>query len=158
MSQAQPDRATAADDPTDLPAASHRRRTRRSTRHSEAEPTTTITVTPDEPTTVGPKAPRSAAPPSAVVEVLSNVGEGTGRPDRAPAAWSNFAPQAPAPPSRVVVRTERLRRVLGHEWTVAALLAVALSLGLNWRAFRDPTHTLPHDAWDPALGPDPPPR
>jgi hypothetical protein len=158
MSQAQPDRATAPDDPTDLPAASHRRRTRK--RRQEAEPNTSITVTPDEPTKPeptkpgptqpGPKAPRSAAP-EPVAEVLSNVDDGTGRPDRAPAEWANFAPQAPAPPSRVVVRTAGLRRVLSHEWTIAALLAVALSLVLNWRAFRDPTHTLPHDPWDPAL-------
>src|SRR5215471_1760345 len=134
MSHAQPDRATAAEDPTDLPAASHRRRTRKRTR-SEAEPNTSITVTPDEPTTPaptqpGPKKPRSAAPPEPAAEVLSNVDDGTGRPDRAPAEWANFAPQAPAPPSRVAVRTAGLRRVLGHEWTVAALLALGLALVL----------------------------
>ena len=44
-----------------------------------------------------------------------------------------------------------LRRVLGHEWTIAVLVALAVSLVLNRGALADPAHTLPQDIWDPSL-------
>jgi hypothetical protein len=45
----------------------------------------------------------------------------------------------------------RVARLLTHEWTVAALVAVAVSLVLNRGALSDPGHTLPQDIWDPSL-------
>jgi hypothetical protein len=48
-------------------------------------------------------------------------------------------------------RAARLRRVIGHEWTIAALAALLLSLILNRGALADPAHTLPQDIWDPSL-------
>jgi hypothetical protein len=44
-------------------------------------------------------------------------------------------------------------RVIRHEWTIAALGALVLSLILNRGALADPTHTLPLDIWDPSLVP-----
>ena len=41
--------------------------------------------------------------------------------------------------------------MLRHEWTLAVLACVALALYLNRAALADPTHTLPHDIWDPSL-------
>jgi len=51
----------------------------------------------------------------------------------------------------MVDRAATLRRVLGHEWTIAALAAVFLSLLLTRGALADPAHTLPQDIWDPSL-------
>jgi hypothetical protein len=48
-------------------------------------------------------------------------------------------------------RTATVRRLLGHEWTIAALAALLLSLVLNSGALADPAHTLPQDIWDPSL-------
>jgi hypothetical protein len=58
---------------------------------------------------------------------------------------------AAAPTETMVDRAAKLRRVLGHEWTVAALAAVFLSLLLTRGALADPAHTLPQDIWDPSL-------
>lgn len=38
-----------------------------------------------------------------------------------------------------------------HEWTLAAVGAVLLSVGMTWPVLRDPLHTLPGDYWDPSL-------
>ena len=38
-----------------------------------------------------------------------------------------------------------------HEWTLAALGALAVALILNAQALTDPTHTLPQDVGDPTL-------
>ncbi len=101
-----------------------------------------------------PAALRSAAPTG---EVLSSSDDGTStteKAERAPADWDHFAPQ-PTPPATILTRassrTNGVRRVLGHEWTIAALCAVALSLVINRGALPDPTHTLPQDFWDPSL-------
>ena len=48
-------------------------------------------------------------------------------------------------------RAAPVRRVLGHEWTIAALAALLLSLLINRGALADPAHTLPQDIWDPSL-------
>jgi hypothetical protein len=45
----------------------------------------------------------------------------------------------------------RVRRVLGHEWTLAALAALLISTFINRAALADPAHTLPQDIWDPSL-------
>lgn len=45
----------------------------------------------------------------------------------------------------------RVWRVLGHEWTLAALAALLISTFLNRDALADPAHTLPQDIWDPSL-------
>ena len=45
----------------------------------------------------------------------------------------------------------RLAQLLRHEWTVAVLTALAISLVLNRGALADPAHTLPQDVWDPSL-------
>jgi hypothetical protein len=42
-------------------------------------------------------------------------------------------------------------RVLRHEWTLAILGGLALSLLINWGALADPRHTLPQDLGDPTL-------
>jgi hypothetical protein len=45
----------------------------------------------------------------------------------------------------------QVRRILAHEWTLAALTAVLISLFINRAALADPAHTLPQDIWDPSL-------
>jgi hypothetical protein len=44
----------------------------------------------------------------------------------------------------------RLRGPVTHEWTLAALAAVAVALLINRGALADPAHTLPRDIWDPS--------
>ena len=51
----------------------------------------------------------------------------------------------------MVDRAAVLRRILGHEWTIAAVAALFLSLLLTRGALADPAHTLPQDIWDPSL-------
>jgi hypothetical protein len=45
----------------------------------------------------------------------------------------------------------RARRIVRHEWTIAAVVASVLSLLLNRDALKDLSHTLPSDVWDPSL-------
>jgi len=97
----------------------------------------------------------------AAVDVLSSTPDGTTpaeRAARAPADWESFRPAEPRPPTplrrigaRTAERTAGLRGFLGHEWTLAALAALALAVALNWHALADPAHTLPQDHQDPAL-------
>ena len=42
-------------------------------------------------------------------------------------------------------------RLLSHEWTLAALFSILLSVAMTWPTMRDPLHTLPGDTWDPSL-------
>jgi hypothetical protein len=42
-------------------------------------------------------------------------------------------------------------RVLRHEWTLAILACLAVAAFLNRASLADPSHTLPHDVWDPSL-------
>jgi hypothetical protein len=42
-------------------------------------------------------------------------------------------------------------RVLGHEWTLAAIAALALAVVMTWPTLRYPQHTIPQDVWDPTL-------
>jgi hypothetical protein len=42
-------------------------------------------------------------------------------------------------------------RVLRHEWTVAVLACLAVAAFLSRASLADPSHTLPHDVWDPSF-------
>jgi hypothetical protein len=42
-------------------------------------------------------------------------------------------------------------RVLGHEWTLAALAALVLAVLMTWPTLRHPATTIPQDYWDPTL-------
>jgi hypothetical protein len=44
----------------------------------------------------------------------------------------------------------RARRLLSHEWTLAALAAVLSSIAMTWPTVRN-LHSLPFDIWDPSL-------
>jgi hypothetical protein len=48
------------------------------------------------------------------------------------------------------VAADRIKWVR-HEWTLAALGSVLLSLVMLWPAMRAPMRTLPGDTWDPSL-------
>ncbi|MFF5172331.1 hypothetical protein ACFY3U_06815 [Micromonospora sp. NPDC000089] len=65
--------------------------------------------------------------------------------------WSAFAPAPERLPGRVGRVTRATGRVLRHEWTVAALGALALAVALTWPTLRYPLYTLPQDYWDPSL-------
>ncbi|WP_422750888.1 hypothetical protein [Micromonospora sp. WMMD1219] len=76
----------------------------------------------------------------------------TGTADEKPAdPWSAFGP-APEP---VLGRARRAVRAVGrflvHEWTLAAVAALALAAAMTWPTLRYPRHTLPQDYWDPSL-------
>ncbi|MBX6750452.1 MAG: hypothetical protein IRY85_12420 [Micromonosporaceae bacterium] len=67
-------------------------------------------------------------------------------------------PRTPGPAGRAWSARARMSPVwtalwrgLRHEWTLAALAAVALALVLNRGALAEPTRTLPRDIWDPSL-------
>jgi len=113
--------------------------------------------------------PRTAAPGGEDVlnsdllrgDILSSAEDGTTPKERAVqprADWRHFAPAVPRTPPRLVVavtqvadRAAPMRRFLRHEWTLAVLGGLALSLVLNRGALTDPRHTLPQDIWDPSL-------
>lgn len=67
--------------------------------------------------------------------------------ERPTAEWEHFAPGPVRPPGR----PGRLRRFLGHEWTVASVCALGLSTLLNRGVLANPSGTLPADTGDPAL-------
>lgn len=74
----------------------------------------------------------------------------TDRPDL-PDPWSAFGPAAEAPPTRARAMGQRVGRALGHEWTLAALSALALAVVMTWPTLRHPAATIPQDYWDPSL-------
>jgi hypothetical protein len=104
----------------------------------------TITVTPD----------RTGDTKS---EVLASEDDATSAQEKATRTpqWQNFAPlPTPAPNPMVraaAIRTSTLRRFLRHEWTLAVVGGLVLSVLLNRGALADPRHTLPQDVWDPSL-------
>ncbi|WP_422772518.1 hypothetical protein ACN28C_05715 [Plantactinospora sp. WMMC1484] len=65
-----------------------------------------------------------------------------------------FAAFAPAP-EVIPGRLRRIGRAVGrrlvHEWSLAALGALALAVLMTWPTLRYPRHTLPQDYWDPTL-------
>ena len=90
-------------------------------------------------------------------EVLSSHRDGTeAGTRREPPRWSNFAPQEErrhARPVTVAIAGVRVvGRVLGHEWTVVSVAALALTSAVNWTVFRHPTRSLPHDAAESSFG------
>ena len=65
--------------------------------------------------------------------------------------WTAFGP-APEPVPRPARRAARaVGRFLVHEWTLAALAALALAVLMTWPTLRYPRYTLPQDYWDPSL-------
>ncbi|MEU4472496.1 hypothetical protein [Micromonospora sp. NPDC023888] len=68
-----------------------------------------------------------------------------------PDRWEAFA-SAPEPKPSIVSRASRaVGRFLIHEWTLAALGALALAVLMTWPTLRYPRYTLPQDYWDPSL-------
>ncbi|WFE32877.1 hypothetical protein [Micromonospora sp. WMMD975] len=79
-----------------------------------------------------------------------STAEGTD--DEQPAdPWTAFGP-APEP---VLGRARRAVRAVGrflaHEWTLAAVAALAVAAAMTWPTLRYPRYTLPQDYWDPSL-------
>ncbi|PTA46321.1 hypothetical protein [Micromonospora sp. RP3T] len=65
--------------------------------------------------------------------------------------WTAFGP-APEPVLGRARRTVRaVGRFLVHEWTLAAVAALALAAAMTWPTLRYPRYTLPQDHWDPSL-------
>ncbi|MEU7609079.1 hypothetical protein [Micromonospora sp. NPDC049204] len=68
-----------------------------------------------------------------------------------PDRWEAFA-SAPEPKPSILTRSSRaVGRFLIHEWTLAALGALALAVLMTWPTLRYPRYTLPQDYWDPSL-------
>ncbi|MGI5524647.1 hypothetical protein ACQEUX_27440 [Micromonospora sp. CA-259024] len=68
-----------------------------------------------------------------------------------PDRWEAFV-SAPEPKPSIVSRAGRaVGRFLIHEWTLAALGALALAVLMTWPTLRYPRYTLPQDYWDPSL-------
>ncbi len=156
---APPDPATSASDPTDVPAAAHRRRGNVKPRiHPQANASdpapegpaevTVVTVRPVTPPGVGGATP---------TDLLVSKPDGTSAGEKAvrePADWAHFAPRDRH--RRPVLtwldaRTRRLRHWAGHEWALATVASIVLACFLNREALVDPAHTLPQDVWDPSL-------
>ncbi|MFG2038719.1 hypothetical protein [Dactylosporangium sp. NPDC048998] len=88
-------------------------------------------------------------------------GEGEeGKPDDAEPAepadpFSAFAPEPEFVPGRfgrIARRTgSGLTRFFSHEWTIAALVSIALAAVMTWPALFHPATTIPQDIWDPTL-------
>ncbi|MEV6526142.1 hypothetical protein AB0M43_29790 [Longispora sp. NPDC051575] len=66
-------------------------------------------------------------------------------PDQDGDKWEAFAPDAPK------VRRGRIRRLVTHEWTVAAVSSVLLAVLMTWPTVKDITKTIPQDIYDPLL-------
>lgn len=65
--------------------------------------------------------------------------------------WASFAPAPEPPPGRVRRALSAVGRVLRHEWSLAALGALALAVVMTWPTLRYPLYTIPQDIWDPTL-------
>jgi hypothetical protein len=65
--------------------------------------------------------------------------------------WEAFGPAPERVPTRGDLLLARVRRVLRHEWTLAAAGSVALAVVMTWPTMRHPTRTIPEDIWDPTL-------
>ncbi|SCL22623.1 hypothetical protein GA0070616_2572 [Micromonospora nigra] len=77
------------------------------------------------------------------------AGQGAGGTTADP--WAAFAPVPDTAPTRLGRVVRRVGRVVGHEWTLAALASLALAVLLTWPTLRYPQYTLPQDYWDPSL-------
>jgi hypothetical protein len=65
--------------------------------------------------------------------------------------WGAFGPQPAVPPTRGTRIRRRIGNVLAHEWSLATIGSVALSVVMTWPTLRQPTRTIPQDIWDPTL-------
>jgi hypothetical protein len=65
--------------------------------------------------------------------------------------WQAFAPPPVRAPSRVRRWAGQAGRVLAHEWTIAGLLGVLLSVIMTWPSALRASDTLPEDLGDPTL-------
>jgi hypothetical protein len=94
---------------------------------------------------------RTGSPPAEAQRAGSPSADG--RPDEGDERdpWSAFGPVPDLPPSGVRAAVLRLGRLLGHEWTLAALAALALAVVMTWPTLRHPASTIPQDYWDPSL-------
>ncbi|WBC13125.1 hypothetical protein O7600_18395 [Micromonospora sp. WMMA1998] len=73
------------------------------------------------------------------------------RDDKPADPFSAFGP-APEPVlGRVRRATRAVGRFLVHEWTLAAVAALAVAVAMTWPTLRYPRYTLPQDYWDPSL-------
>jgi hypothetical protein len=94
-----------------------------------------------------PEVPAQRTPERADEAVEADAAE-----EREPAdPWGAFAPSAPPEAGRLGTWQARTRRVLTHEWTLAALGSVVLAAIMTWPALRHPTRTIPQDINDPTL-------
>ena len=64
------------------------------------------------------------------------------------AVFANAAPEQPSRWQRILQGTGR---VLGHEWTIAAAISLAIAAVMTWPTLKYPRHTIPIDIWDPTL-------
>jgi hypothetical protein len=65
--------------------------------------------------------------------------------------WEAFSPPPLHAPDRARRWADRLGRLIGHEWTVAAVVGVLLSVAMTWPSALHPSETLPQDLGDPPL-------
>ncbi|MGC4760599.1 hypothetical protein [Micromonospora trifolii] len=92
----------------------------------------------------------------ATKDVKADGADGTDKADSeakpvGPERWEAFA-SAPEPRPSIFSRAGRpVGRFLIHEWTLAALGALALAVLMTWPTLRYPRYTLPQDYWDPSL-------
>ncbi|MEV4625417.1 hypothetical protein AB0J90_03905 [Micromonospora sp. NPDC049523] len=66
-------------------------------------------------------------------------------------AGSATVPEQPVGPPRGHAVSQRLVRLLRHEWTLASLGGLLLAVLLTWPTLRDVTTTIPQDTGDPVL-------
>ena len=95
-------------------------------------------------------APADPAPAADAPEAPAADGA-DGKPGDEVNGWTRFSPA----PERVPGRVERILRGVGrftiHEWTLAALGALALAVIMTWPCALHPATTIPSDIWDPTL-------
>jgi hypothetical protein len=71
--------------------------------------------------------------------------------DEPPDPFAAFGPAPEPVPGRFRRFARAVGRLLGHEWTLAALASLVLAVLTNWRTLQYPLYKLPQDTWDPAL-------
>jgi hypothetical protein len=104
----------------------------------------TESASPDEPTEPGAE-PAEAKPAEA------EAADGEARPDDDESTWSRYGPAPVRIPGRVESSLRRFGRFWIHEWTLAALGAIALAVIMTWPSALHPSTTIPADIWDPTL-------
>ncbi|WP_157545671.1 hypothetical protein [Hamadaea tsunoensis] len=107
--------------------------------------------TPPEPRPGEEPAPEQAAPPAAAAPPPAEEPPGQMKVERKPPEFDSFAPAAEPAPGRGRRIGSAFGRGLRHEWTWAAVFAVALSVVMTWPTMRYPLYTIPNDVWDPTL-------